>query len=150
MPKLSSCARPVVNCPTMWCRTLPPSHHQRAPRQMTPSSMASSPPSGQLTNMLCCFCFYVFPQIKLFSLIQIDFVIWLFIRSVNSGQSAVCAFRLGDIKATFSRNYKVLNRDTLRWSTRVQEKIANPGEVHVFPCVGVITGIRKIIIPFYV
>ncbi|XP_030202293.1 semaphorin-4A [Gadus morhua] len=48
--------------------------------------------------------------------------------SVNSGQSAVCAFRLGDIKATFSRNYKVLNRDTLRWSTRVQEKVANPGE----------------------
>ncbi|CAL8297226.1 unnamed protein product [Lota lota] len=48
--------------------------------------------------------------------------------SVNSGQSAVCAFRLGDIKAAFSRNYKVLNRDTLRWSTRVQEKIANPGE----------------------
>ncbi|KAK0133554.1 Semaphorin-4B [Merluccius polli] len=48
--------------------------------------------------------------------------------SVNSGQSAVCAFRLRDIKATFSRNYKVLNRDTLRWSTRVQEKIANPGE----------------------
>ncbi|KAG7280001.1 hypothetical protein CRUP_034123, partial [Coryphaenoides rupestris] len=48
--------------------------------------------------------------------------------SVNSGQSAVCAYRLSDIKAAFSRNYKVLNRDTLRWSTRVQEKIGNPGE----------------------
>uniref|UniRef100_A0A673YHF9 Sema domain-containing protein n=1 Tax=Salmo trutta TaxID=8032 RepID=A0A673YHF9_SALTR len=48
--------------------------------------------------------------------------------SVNSGQSAVCAFRLGDIKAVFAGNYKVLNRDTLRWSMRVQEKVANPGE----------------------
>ncbi|KAI1901433.1 hypothetical protein AGOR_G00034390 [Albula goreensis] len=48
--------------------------------------------------------------------------------SVNSGKSAVCAFRLGDIKKIFSGNYKVLNRDTLRWSTRVQEKVANPGE----------------------
>ncbi|XP_019905904.1 semaphorin-4A isoform X2 [Esox lucius] len=47
--------------------------------------------------------------------------------SVNSGQSVVCAFRLGDIKAVFGGNYKVLNRDTLRWSTRVQEKVANPG-----------------------
>ncbi|KAL0962265.1 hypothetical protein UPYG_G00337840 [Umbra pygmaea] len=48
--------------------------------------------------------------------------------SVNSGRSAVCAFRLGDIKDVFAGNYKVLNRDTLRWSTRVQEKVANPGE----------------------
>ncbi|KAK6327526.1 hypothetical protein J4Q44_G00031710 [Coregonus suidteri] len=48
--------------------------------------------------------------------------------SVNSGRSAVCAFRLGDIKAVFAGNYKVLNRDTLRWSMRVQEKVANPGE----------------------
>ncbi|KAJ8372117.1 hypothetical protein AAFF_G00294320 [Aldrovandia affinis] len=48
--------------------------------------------------------------------------------SVNSGRSAVCAFRLGDIRAVFSGNYKVLNRDTLRWSTRLQEKVANPGE----------------------
>ncbi|XP_056154261.1 semaphorin-4A [Lampris incognitus] len=47
---------------------------------------------------------------------------------VNSGQSAVCAFRLSDIKTVFSGNYKALNRDTLRWSTRVQEKVANPGE----------------------
>lgn len=48
--------------------------------------------------------------------------------SVNSGRSAVCAFRLSDIKSVFSGNYKILNRDTLQWSTRVQEKVANPGE----------------------
>nr|XP_057903627.1 semaphorin-4A isoform X2 [Doryrhamphus excisus] len=48
--------------------------------------------------------------------------------SVNSGQSAVCSFRLSDIRSAFSGNYKVLNRDTLQWSTRVQEKVANPGE----------------------
>ncbi|XP_035489360.2 semaphorin-4A isoform X1 [Scophthalmus maximus] len=48
--------------------------------------------------------------------------------SVNSGQSAVCSFRLSDIKSVFSGNYKVLNRDTLQWTTRVQEKVANPGE----------------------
>ncbi|KAM9737205.1 semaphorin-4A [Menidia menidia] len=48
--------------------------------------------------------------------------------SVNSGRSAVCSFRLSEIKAAFSGNYKVLNRDTLRWSSRVQEKAANPGE----------------------
>ncbi|XP_062342956.1 semaphorin-4A [Osmerus eperlanus] len=48
--------------------------------------------------------------------------------SATSGRSAVCAFRLGDVKAVFAGNYKVLNRDTLRWSTRVQEKVANPGE----------------------
>lgn len=46
---------------------------------------------------------------------------------VNSGRSAVCSFRLNDIKSVFSGNYKVLNRDTLQWSTRVQEKVANPG-----------------------
>lgn len=50
-------------------------------------------------------------------------------RSVNSGRSAVCVFNLEDIKAAFAGNYKVLNRDTLRWSTRVQEKVANPGSV---------------------
>ncbi|XP_070841342.1 semaphorin-4A isoform X2 [Chaetodon trifascialis] len=48
--------------------------------------------------------------------------------SINSGRSAVCSFRLVDIKSVFSGNYKVLNRDTLQWSTRVQEKVANPGE----------------------
>lgn len=48
--------------------------------------------------------------------------------SVNSGRSAVCAFSLADIKSVFSGNYKVLDRDTLQWSTRVQEKVANPGE----------------------
>lgn len=48
--------------------------------------------------------------------------------SVNSARSAVCSFRLADIKSVFSGNYKVLNRDTLQWSTRVQEKVANPGE----------------------
>lgn len=48
--------------------------------------------------------------------------------SVNSGRSAVCSFRLNDIKSVFSGNYKVLNRDTLQWSARVQEKVANPGE----------------------
>ncbi|XP_029369444.1 semaphorin-4A isoform X2 [Echeneis naucrates] len=48
--------------------------------------------------------------------------------SVNSGRSGVCSFRLRDIKSVFSGNYKVLNRDTLQWSTQVQEKVANPGE----------------------
>uniref|UniRef100_A0A672GMA3 Sema domain-containing protein n=1 Tax=Salarias fasciatus TaxID=181472 RepID=A0A672GMA3_SALFA len=48
--------------------------------------------------------------------------------SVNSGRSAVCSFSLADIRAVFSGNYKVLNRDSLQWSTRVQEKVANPGE----------------------
>ncbi|KPP75675.1 hypothetical protein Z043_105060 [Scleropages formosus] len=48
--------------------------------------------------------------------------------SVNSGKSAVCRFQLRDIKAVFAGNYKVLNRDTLRWSTRVQEKFASPGQ----------------------
>lgn len=48
--------------------------------------------------------------------------------SVNSGRSAVCSFRLTDIKSVFSGNYKVLDRDTLQWSARVQEKVANPGE----------------------
>lgn len=48
--------------------------------------------------------------------------------SVNSGRSAVCSFRLTDIRSVFSGNYKVLNRDTLQWSARVQEKVANPGE----------------------
>ncbi|KAM6899512.1 LOW QUALITY PROTEIN: semaphorin-4A [Xenentodon cancila] len=48
--------------------------------------------------------------------------------SVNAGRSAVCSFRLTDIKSVFSGNYKVLNRDTLQWSSRVQEKVANPGE----------------------
>ncbi|XP_076013214.1 semaphorin-4A isoform X2 [Genypterus blacodes] len=48
--------------------------------------------------------------------------------SVNSGRSAVCSFRLSDIKSVFAGNYKVLNRDTLQWSTRVQEKVTNPGE----------------------
>ncbi|XP_077363373.1 semaphorin-4A isoform X2 [Festucalex cinctus] len=48
--------------------------------------------------------------------------------SVNSGLSAVCSFRLADIKSAFSGSYKVLNRDTLQWSTRVQERVANPGE----------------------
>ncbi|XP_034029379.1 semaphorin-4B-like [Thalassophryne amazonica] len=49
--------------------------------------------------------------------------------SVNSGQSAVCSFRLMDIKSIFSSNYKVLNRDTLKWRMQVQEKVANPGEM---------------------
>ncbi|KAJ8273622.1 hypothetical protein GJAV_G00103700 [Gymnothorax javanicus] len=48
--------------------------------------------------------------------------------SVNSGQSAVCAFRLGDVKNVFSGTYKVLDRDTLKWKTRLQEKLASPGE----------------------
>ncbi|TNN54451.1 Semaphorin-4B [Liparis tanakae] len=48
--------------------------------------------------------------------------------SVNSGRSAVCSFRLNDIKSVFSGSYKVLNRDSLQWSSRVQEKVANPGE----------------------
>lgn len=52
-------------------------------------------------------------------------------RAVNSGRSAVCSFRLAEIKSVFSGNYKVLNRDTLQWSARIQEKVANPGEVSV-------------------
>ncbi|XP_077404985.1 semaphorin-4A isoform X2 [Vanacampus margaritifer] len=48
--------------------------------------------------------------------------------SVNSGLSAVCSFRLADIKSAFAGGYRVLNRDTLQWSTRVQERVANPGE----------------------
>lgn len=47
---------------------------------------------------------------------------------VNLGRSAVCAFSLKDIKKVFNGHYKVLNRDTLKWSTRVQEQMANPGE----------------------
>ncbi|XP_051992053.1 semaphorin-4A-like isoform X1 [Xyrauchen texanus] len=47
---------------------------------------------------------------------------------VNLGRSAVCAFSLKSIKEVFGGNYKVLNRDTLKWSTRLQEKMANPGE----------------------
>lgn len=50
-------------------------------------------------------------------------------RRVNLGHSAVCAFTLRNIKEVFAGNYKVLNRDTLKWDTRVHEKIANPGEV---------------------
>ncbi|XP_034021254.1 uncharacterized protein LOC117505823 [Thalassophryne amazonica] len=34
-----------------------------------------------------------------------------------------------DIKSIFSSNYKVLNRDTLKWRMQVQEKVANPGEM---------------------
>lgn len=56
----------------------------------------------------------------------------LFVRQVNLGRSAVCAFSLKDIKKVFTGRYKVLNRDTLKWSTRVQEQMANPGEVSVF------------------
>ncbi|XP_077599474.1 semaphorin-4B [Stigmatopora nigra] len=48
--------------------------------------------------------------------------------SVNSGLAAVCSFRFSDIKSAFSGSYKVLNRDTLQWSTRVQERVTNPGE----------------------
>lgn len=47
---------------------------------------------------------------------------------MNSGQSAVCVFSLGDIRTVFSGSYKVLNRDSLQWSSRLQEKIASPGE----------------------
>lgn len=47
---------------------------------------------------------------------------------VNLGRSAVCVFSLKDIKNVFTGRYKVLNRDTLKWSTRVQEQMANPGE----------------------
>ncbi|XP_059365932.1 semaphorin-4A-like isoform X2 [Carassius carassius] len=47
---------------------------------------------------------------------------------VNLGRSAVCAFSLKDIKKVFTGRYKVLNRDTLKWSTRIQDQMANPGE----------------------
>ncbi|XP_023675901.1 semaphorin-4A isoform X2 [Paramormyrops kingsleyae] len=45
-----------------------------------------------------------------------------------TGQSAVCTFQLGDIKTVFAGNYKVLNRDTLRWGSKVQDKMASPGQ----------------------
>ncbi|KAL7829999.1 hypothetical protein SRHO_G00311260 [Serrasalmus rhombeus] len=48
--------------------------------------------------------------------------------SVNAGRSAVCVFSLRDIKEVFAGSYKFLNKDTLKWTTRVQEKITNPGE----------------------
>ncbi|XP_076850091.1 semaphorin-4A isoform X2 [Brachyhypopomus gauderio] len=48
--------------------------------------------------------------------------------SVNSGRSAVCVFSLKDVKGVFGGNYKTLNRDTVKWTRRVQEKIASPGE----------------------
>ncbi|XP_066531611.1 semaphorin-4A-like [Hoplias malabaricus] len=48
--------------------------------------------------------------------------------SVNSGRSAVCVFSLKTIKDVFAGNYKFLNRDTMEWITKVQEKPANPGE----------------------
>ncbi|XP_015194570.2 semaphorin-4A [Lepisosteus oculatus] len=48
--------------------------------------------------------------------------------SGNSGRSAVCAFKLKDIKAVFAGEYKELNRDTQRWRTRNGEKFAQPGE----------------------
>uniref|UniRef100_A0A3B3ZCP1 Sema domain-containing protein n=1 Tax=Periophthalmus magnuspinnatus TaxID=409849 RepID=A0A3B3ZCP1_9GOBI len=47
---------------------------------------------------------------------------------LNSGLSAVCVFNLGAFRSAFSGSYKVLNRDTLQWSSRLQEKIASPGE----------------------
>ncbi|XP_048849752.1 semaphorin-4A [Brienomyrus brachyistius] len=46
----------------------------------------------------------------------------------SAGQSAVCMFRLDDIKTVFAGNYKVLNRDTLRWGSKVQDKLASPGQ----------------------
>ncbi|XP_026883616.2 semaphorin-4A isoform X2 [Electrophorus electricus] len=48
--------------------------------------------------------------------------------SVNSGLSAVCMFNLRDVKGVFGGNYKTLNRDTLKWTMRVQEKVTRPGE----------------------
>ncbi|XP_065149839.1 semaphorin-4A isoform X1 [Paramisgurnus dabryanus] len=47
---------------------------------------------------------------------------------VNAGRSAICAFTLKNIKEVFAGNYKYLNRDAQKWTTRVQEKMANPGE----------------------
>uniref|UniRef100_A0AAV2KLX6 Sema domain-containing protein n=1 Tax=Knipowitschia caucasica TaxID=637954 RepID=A0AAV2KLX6_KNICA len=44
------------------------------------------------------------------------------------GRSAVCAFSLRSIRAVFSGSYKALNRDTLQWTSRLQEKSASPGE----------------------
>lgn len=52
-------------------------------------------------------------------------------RRVNAGRSAICAFTLRNIKEVFAGNYKYLNRDAQKWTTRGQEKIANPGEVGV-------------------
>ncbi|KAJ8290060.1 hypothetical protein GJAV_G00008280 [Gymnothorax javanicus] len=48
--------------------------------------------------------------------------------SVTSGQSAVCAFRLGDIKKVFAGNYMTLNRGTLRFDSPHTEKVASPGQ----------------------
>ncbi|KAI4892240.1 hypothetical protein NFI96_028205 [Prochilodus magdalenae] len=50
--------------------------------------------------------------------------------TVNSGRSAVCAFSLRTIKDVFAGNYKHLNRETLKWTMRLQEKITNPGEAN--------------------
>ncbi|XP_055013254.1 semaphorin-4B isoform X2 [Boleophthalmus pectinirostris] len=47
---------------------------------------------------------------------------------LKSGLSAVCVFSLGSFRSAFSGSYKVLNRDTLQWSSRLHEKIASPGE----------------------
>ncbi|XP_072303409.1 semaphorin-4A [Eucyclogobius newberryi] len=47
---------------------------------------------------------------------------------VNSGHSVVCAFSLLGFRLVFSGSYKILNRDTLQWSSRLQEKLASPGE----------------------
>ncbi|KAG5856491.1 hypothetical protein ANANG_G00008510 [Anguilla anguilla] len=48
--------------------------------------------------------------------------------SVTSGQSAVCRFRLGDVKNVFAGSYKTLNRGTLRFDTLHNEKVASPGK----------------------
>lgn len=42
--------------------------------------------------------------------------IFLFHRSVSSGLSAVCAFRLADIKASFSGDYKTFDLERNHWS----------------------------------
>jgi len=58
-PKLSCCARPAGSSPTTCCRTSSCSRRPRAHPQITPCSMASLPPSGQLTNTLYCFMFLI-------------------------------------------------------------------------------------------
>ncbi|KAJ8354676.1 hypothetical protein SKAU_G00222430 [Synaphobranchus kaupii] len=48
--------------------------------------------------------------------------------SLTSGQSAVCRFRLGDIKNVFAGSFKTLNRATMRWDFLHKVKVASPGQ----------------------
>ncbi|XP_018620278.2 semaphorin-4A-like [Scleropages formosus] len=47
--------------------------------------------------------------------------------SLTSGQSAVCVFRLNDIKKVFSGEYLQLNRNTMRWTSKTSKQTVTPG-----------------------